>query len=137
MSRKYQNLVVWQSSMDLVTNIYGVTANFPGTEKFGLVTQLRRVAVSVPSNIAEGSGRGSDKDFIRLLKIAKGSLLEIETQILIAERLEFISTAVELTELVHRVFTMLTKLIDKLNGSTAPQSGASVRRPTSDVRPTT
>jgi len=84
MIRKYQQLIVWQKAMLLVSEIYRLTQGFPDNEKFGLTSQLRRAAVSVPSNIAEGSGRGSDKDFCRFLYQARGSLTEIETQLLIA-----------------------------------------------------
>jgi len=84
MIRKYQQLIVWQKAMLLVSEIYRLTQGFPDNEKFGLTSQLRRAAVSVPSNIAEGSGRGSYKDFCRFLYQARGSLTEIETQLLIA-----------------------------------------------------
>lgn len=85
MNRKYQQLIVWQKAMILVNHIYELTMVFPNDEKFGLTSQLRRAAVIVPSNIAEGSGRGSDKDFCRFLYHARGSLTEIETQLLIAQ----------------------------------------------------
>ena len=77
--------------MQLVTEVYRVTGGFPDTEKFGLVSQMRRAAVSLPSNIAEGGGRGTDKEFSRFLQIARGSLFELETQIEIATRLGLIN----------------------------------------------
>lgn len=72
--RKYQKLLVWQEAMNLVVGVYRATERLPTTERFGLCQQLRRAAISIPSNIAEGSGRQSDKDFIRFLNIANGSL---------------------------------------------------------------
>lgn len=114
MIRKYQQLIVWQKSMLLVSEIYRLTQGFPDNEKFGLTSQLRRAAVSVPSNIAEGSGRGSDKDFCRFLYQARGSLTEIETQLLIAQQLGFCAIEKNIDELTQQVFAMLNKLIQKL-----------------------
>ncbi len=87
---KYSELIVWQKAMDLVTEIYKVTATFPGEERYGLSSQARRAAVSIPSNIAEGHGRKSTASYLNFLSIAFGSLMELETQIQIAVRLEFI-----------------------------------------------
>jgi len=89
--RNYRELIVWQKAMDLVKEIYQITSRFPREEVYGLTSQMRRAAVSVPSNIAEGQGRKSTKEFLHHLSIAHGSLREIETQILIAERLDYIS----------------------------------------------
>ena len=88
---KYSELVVWQKAMDLVTEIYKITATFPGEERFGLSSQARRAAVSIPSNIAEGHGRKSTGAYINHLSIAYGPLMELETQTQIAVRLDFIS----------------------------------------------
>ncbi len=85
----YKNLIVWQKSMDLVVEIYELTKDFPKTEMYGLVSQMRRCSVSIPSNIAEGSKRGTKKDFRQFLIIAFGSGAELETQIEIAKRLNF------------------------------------------------
>jgi len=115
MQRKYQQLIVWQKSMLLVSHIYELTQALPDDEKFGLTSQLRRAAVSVPSNIAEGSGRGSDKDFCRFLYQARGSLTEIETQLLIAQRLGFCVINDDIDELIQQVFAMLNKLIARLS----------------------
>ena len=89
--KKFKNLKVWQKGIELVKNIYKSTKEFPKEELYGLTSQMRRSAISVPSNIAEGSGRGTDKDFNRFLDIALGSSYELETQIIIAFELEFIS----------------------------------------------
>ena len=133
--RKYQKLVVWQKAMELVTAIYQVTASFPDCEKFGLVSQMRRAAVSIPSNIAEGSGRGSDKDFARFLQIAKGSLLEVETQLLISHKMHYLRDDGErLFDATNEVFAMLTNLIIKMNGPASQSDAASdLRRPTSGL----
>lgn len=88
-SRRYQDLVAWQKAMDLVTNCYKFTEKFPNSEIYGLTNQLRRAAVSIPANIAEGQGRQSDAEFLRFLFIAYGSLTELETHIQIANRLNF------------------------------------------------
>jgi four helix bundle protein len=87
----YNNLQIWQQAMDLVEDIYKLTASFPIEEKFGLVSQMTRAAVSIPSNIAEGAGRNSDKDFAHFISIAIGSLYELNTQIVLSERLGYIN----------------------------------------------
>ena len=86
----YNNLQIWQLAMDLVEEIYKLTASFPIEEKFGMVSQMTRAAVSIPSNIAEGAGRNSDKDFAHFISIAIGSLYELNTQIVLSERLGYI-----------------------------------------------
>jgi len=83
-------LIAWQKAMDLVVAVYGVTGKFPSNEQFGLTSQLRRAVVSIPANIAEGEGRRSSGDFGRFLMIAYGSLREVETQLLIANRLSYL-----------------------------------------------
>ena len=87
----HKQLDVWKKSMDLVVQVYQITNLLPDTEKFGLTSQIRRAAVSVPSNIAEGYSRTSNKDFARFLQITLGSSYEIGTQLLIASDLKFIS----------------------------------------------
>ncbi|TDI34618.1 MAG: four helix bundle protein [Acidobacteria bacterium] len=91
MIQNYRKLIAWQRGMDLAEAIYRVTAEFPSVERFGLSRQLRRAAVSVISNITEGRGRRSTKDFKRFVDIAYGSLCELETQLELAERLDFFS----------------------------------------------
>src|SRR6476659_1156091 len=88
--RSYQDLVAWQKAMDLVELVYGATRGFPREEVYGLTSQVRRAAVSVPSNIAEGQGRASTKEFLHHLSIARGSLFEVETQVLVAQRLGYL-----------------------------------------------
>ena len=92
-TRNYRSLEVWQKSMNLVEEVYKLTALLPKEELFGLTNQLRRAAVSIPSNIAEGAGRNSDKEFKRFLFIANGSIAELETQLLICEKLDFADQA--------------------------------------------
>jgi four helix bundle protein len=89
--KSYRDLIAWQKAMDLVTAMYRVTATFPKEELYGLTSQLRRAAVSVPSNIAEGQGRHGMAEFRHFLRQANGSLMELETQITIAERLCYIN----------------------------------------------
>src|SRR5258708_6820308 len=88
--KNYQDLIAWQKAMDLVEDVYKASRDFPREEVYALTSQIRRAAVSVPSNIAEGQGRRTTADFLRHLSIAYGSLREVETQILIAQRLKYI-----------------------------------------------
>ena len=104
----HEDLDVWKLSMDLVVNIYKETIKFPSEEKFGLVNQLRRAAVSVPSNIAEGAARKSDKEYIQFLYIALGSLAEIETQLIISKRLGFSDS----DEPLNQTRTIKSKLLN-------------------------
>ena len=85
----HKKLDAWKFSMDLVEKVYIITKNFPPDEKFGLISQIRRAAISIPSNIAEGSARKSDKELIQFLHIALGSLSELETQLIISKRLDY------------------------------------------------
>ena len=86
----YEDLTVWQKSIDLVVRIYEITKNFPREEVYGLSDQVRRAAVSIPSNIAEGQQRQSTKDFLKFLSIAKGSLGELKTQLIICDRIRYL-----------------------------------------------
>jgi four helix bundle protein len=87
----FRDLRIWQEAMDLTVEIYRATGGFPRHETYGLASQMRRAAVSVPSNIAEGKGHRSDAEFVRFLLHARGSLLELQTQLLIARRLQYLS----------------------------------------------
>jgi four helix bundle protein len=114
----FRDLLIWQKSMSFVTKIYKQTNKFPDEEKFGLVSQLRRSAISVPSNMAEGYGRNSNKDFIRFLNIAMGSLFEIQTQIQIAYNLKFIEQQnfdelFEQSREIERMMSSFIKSLDK------------------------
>ena len=91
MSSSFRDLRVWQHALDFAVQIYRETESFPKSEVYGLSQQMRRAAVSIPSNIAEGKGHSSDKDFRRFLFHARGSLMELETQILLAARLQYLS----------------------------------------------
>ena len=88
--RNYQDLIAWQKAMDLCVMLYESTRQMPGDERFGLTSQLRRAAVSIPSNIAEGQGLGKDGQFLHHLHISYGSLRELETQTILSKRLRFI-----------------------------------------------
>ena len=114
--RSYRDLIAWQKAMDLVAAVYRCTQTFPKAETYGLVSQLRRAAVSVPSNIAEGHARQSTGEFRQFLGHACGSLMEIETQILIAERLGYIdsTTSVPLLECTTEVGKILNGLLRAL-----------------------
>jgi four helix bundle protein len=90
-SRSYRDLDVWKLSIELVKEIYQVTAKFPPTEIYGLTNQLRRAAISIPSNIAEGQGRNSFKEFKQFLAIALGSLAELETQLIISHEIGYLT----------------------------------------------
>ena len=91
--RNYQDLLAWQRAMDLVELVYKASSRFPREEIYALTSQIRRAAVSIPSNIAEGQGRRTTSDFLRHLSIAYGSLREVETQLLIAVRLNYLTAA--------------------------------------------
>ncbi len=114
----YKNLHIWQKSMDLVDNVYSITKNFPKEEIYGLTNQIRRAAVSVPSNIAEGAGRNSDAQFTNFLSYSNGSTLELETQLIISNRQGFLneSDLIEITKLIEDIQKMNYKLQNKLNG---------------------
>ena len=90
--KKFKNLKIWQEGIEIVTNVYQLTSEFPEEEKFGLVSQIRRSAVSIPSNIAEGYGRDSDSELNRFLNISRGSSYELETQLIISFNLGYITS---------------------------------------------
>lgn len=87
----YKDLIVWQKAIELVTVIYSVTKHFPPDERFGLVAQINRAVISVPSNIAEGWGRQSSKNYLQFLRVSRGSLMEVETMIQISLNLRFLN----------------------------------------------
>ena len=116
--KSYQELIVWQKAMDLVVNVYQITKGFPREETYGLTNQIRRAAVSIPSNIAEGQGRNTAKEFQRFLAVAYGSLQETETQLMLSRRLGYIDEAQETVILAH--CAEVARLINGLANSLGP-----------------
>lgn len=116
MAQHYKDLVAWQKAMDLVVDIYKVTDGFPKKEIYSLTDQIRRAAVSVPSNIAEGQAHHSHREFLHFLRHSTGSLAEVETQLLIAERIGYIDHAATapLLEKAHEVGRILNGLMSSL-----------------------
>jgi four helix bundle protein len=108
---QHYQLEVWQEAMQLVRQVYGVSDQLPEKERFGLQAQIRRAAVSVPSNIAEGSARGSAKEFVRFLQIARGSLMETDTQLWLCPELGHIQYQDDLKEHLACLFAKLNALI--------------------------
>ena len=111
-SRSYKDLEVWQVSLELVKAIYQITGKFPSSERFGLTQQMRRAAVSIPSNVAEGQFRNSSKEFKQFLSIALGSAAELETQLIIAREIDYLSgeESTFLLNILERIMKMLKKL---------------------------
>lgn len=103
----HKDMEVWKQAMELVFKIYRLTESFPKDEMFGIISQMRRCAVSIPSNIAEGCGRFSNKETLRFVSIALGSIAELETQILIAIELKFINDAENIIEQIKKVNALL------------------------------
>lgn len=110
--KTYRDLLVWQKGIALVTNTYDATKSFPREEVYGLTSQMRRCAVSIPSNIAEGHGRSTRKEYLRYLEVALGSLRELQTQLVIARNLQFLSAEAysDLEEYSLELERMLTSL---------------------------
>ena len=116
----YRDLFVWQKSMALVKSVYGaVRAHFPNNEEYALSSQIRRSCISIPSNIAEGFGRNSTKDYVRFLQIARGSLFELQTQIMLSFDLGYINTELqnEILKSTNEIEKMLNSLIAKIENS--------------------
>lgn len=113
----FKQLIVWQRSMEVVKEIYKVTSEFPKTETFGLINQMRRSAISIPSNIAEGKKRKTIKEFLQFLRISDGSSAELETQLLIAKDLykdiDFSKSETLLSEVQRMLITIIKKLENK------------------------
>jgi four helix bundle protein len=114
MAQHYRELIAWQKAMDLVTHIYDITKQFPDDERFGLVSQMRRCAVSVPSNIAEGQSRNTRGEFKQFLGIARGSVAELTTQILISERLGYLIDPKSTVDMAEEVGRILSGLLNSL-----------------------
>ena len=117
--KSFRDLQIWQRGLDLSILIYGHTVNFPKEEQFGLTSQLRRASTSVPLNIAEGWGRGSNKSFANFLKIARGSLFEVETILEICFRLGYINneTIETLRNEIEQIGKMINSFIKKLDNN--------------------
>ena len=115
---------VWKASMDLVTELCRLTANFPDSERYGLISQIRRAAISIPTNIAEGYGRKLAASYAYFLRIAKGSTNEIETLLIVSHRLGFATDIRSLSEEVSRVGAMLTGLLRQVEQKNVRDHGA-------------
>lgn len=113
----YQELFVWKKAITFSISIYGITKKFPDDEKFGLISQMRRAAVSIPSNIAEGSKRGTVKDYAAFLRIAHGSGAELETQLIIGKELDYIdeATFTSLKSDLNEIMKMLGSILQKMH----------------------
>ena len=109
-AQSYRDLIVWQKSIILVKQIYALTKSFPDEEKFGLISQMRRASVSIPSNIAEGQGRRTTKDYIRFISNAEGSLAELDTQLIISIELSYCTK-----EQTRDMFLLMSELRKMLN----------------------
>jgi four helix bundle protein len=116
MAQHYKDLIAWQKAMELVEAVYQVTEDFPKREVYSLTDQLRRAAVSIPSNIAEGQAHFSNREFIHYLRHSRGSLAELETQVLIALRLHYLpeATAIPILKSADELGRILSGLINSL-----------------------
>ena len=117
--KTYRDLIAWQKAMELVKTVYRLTAKMPESERFGLTTQMRRAAVSIPSNIAEGYARQTTADYIKFLRMARGSMAELSTQIEIAIGLTMLSLNQQLTDLLAETDRVLQGLIRSLQNKIA------------------
>ena len=117
----FKDLIVWQNGIELVNEIYKVTKHFPKEELYGLTSQIRRAAISIPANIAEGWGRGTTKNYIQFLEISRGSLYELETLIIISTNQSFVDQdkcneiSIKINEIGRMLNALITKLGSKLN----------------------
>ena len=116
--KPYERLEAWKLAMDLVTEIYHITGQFPGDEKFVLISHMRRAALTIPSNIAKGAGRDSPKEFANFLSIARGSLSELETQYVVAKRLNYNTESQTIINTMDRTGRLLTGIHKKLRNTT-------------------
>ncbi|CAC9974983.1 MULTISPECIES: four helix bundle protein [Flavobacterium] len=118
---QFEKLKIWQKAMDIAVYVYEISALLPNDEKFNLIHQIKKCAVSIPSNIAEGSGRNSDKEFMHFLGIANGSTFELITQLILAKRLKLVNedliqpTINQLVEVSNMNFSFQRSLKDKIN----------------------
>ncbi|WP_348799642.1 four helix bundle protein [Flavobacterium adhaerens] len=118
---QFEKLKIWQKAIDIAVHVYEISSILPNDEKFNLIHQIKKCAVSIPSNIAEGSGRNSDKEFMHFLGIANGSTFELITQLILAKRLKLVSedliqpTINQLVEVSNMNFSFQRSLNDKIN----------------------
>ena len=116
----YKDLLIWQKGIDIAINLYELVEDFPKEEMYALTSQLKRASISISSNIAEGYGRNSTQSYIHFLCISRGSLLELETQLIIANRLKFIKNETLFSELMNQITEeskMINSFINKLESS--------------------
>ena len=109
--KPHRNLEIWKAEIELVNIIYKITSNFLEEEEFGLISQIKRAAVSIPSNIAEGASRQNPKEFVQFLYISLGSLSEVETQVILSKRLKFVENINEILDKIISIKRMLNGLI--------------------------
>ncbi len=109
--KSYKDLLIWQKGIDIVTDLYQLVENFPKEELYALSSQLKRAAVSIPSNIAEGYGRNSTQSYMHFVSISRGSLFELETQLLVARKLKFIKNETLFSNIMNQI-TEETKIIN-------------------------
>ena len=137
--KSYRDLEVWQKAIELVEQVYKLTRKFPPEERFGLAGQLQRAAISIPANIAEGYGRSHLGDYLHHLSIGRGSLAELETHLIIAVRLKFVTreNSLDAWKLSQSVGQMLTKLMQSLRTKQPPTPArhSATRNPKPDPRP--
>ena len=120
--RNYRNLQAWQVSFELVRLVYELTESFPKNEIFGLTAQMRRAAVSIPSNLAEGAGRSGKKEFVHFVTMARASLNELETQWLLAQALGYCEMTDSMQQRIERLFALLNGLRNSLNAQRSNQN---------------
>jgi four helix bundle protein len=120
--KNFKDLIVWQKGMDLVESIYQLTSDFPAEERYGLASQMRRAAISIPANISEGYARSSRKEYAQFVSIAYGSASELETFLILCGRLKFIdaSKLIEIIALLSEILRMLNRLRNTLRLPSAP-----------------
>ena len=119
MNQNYKEIIVWQKSVALTTDLYKLTSQFPDTERYGLISQIRRATTSIAANIAEGWGRGSRGEYIQFLTVARGSLMELETHLIVASNLHFLKTDEfdSVSKPVNDIEKMLNRLIAVLRST--------------------
>jgi four helix bundle protein len=119
--RNHRDLIVWQKSIELVANVYSLSSDFPKSEQFGLTSQLRRAAISVPANIAEGAARKSSKEYLHFLSIASGSLSELDTLVTLCQRLKYAEDVAKLQTSIDEVAGLVMGLSAAIKRKVASQ----------------